>query len=206
VQGAGRILLAANNTLTQPTLLNGEGSNITLTGERAPNVFLITSSQTPYLPDTVGGPAVSGIVTEALGYEGQPELDTLIGTLPAGEFPLSIASETSPFDSVNGNFNELFLTNLSDDVFQNLVLTIDGVGTGSIVTLNPGESWTTLVPAGDTQGTISLISDGIVDQTVNTIGLGPDYIVGVSVPEPTSGVFLTGILISLLARRRRGAR
>jgi hypothetical protein len=51
--GAGRILLAANNAFSSPTLSHGEGLG-TFTGERATNSFLTSAAATPYLPDTVG--------------------------------------------------------------------------------------------------------------------------------------------------------
>jgi hypothetical protein len=190
--------LAGNNALPQPTLSNGEGLGY-FTGERAPNSFLFSNSQTPYLPDTVSGPAVLGTVTEAMGYEGQSELDSLESTLPPNQFQLSIASETSPFIG----FNELFLSDLSDQSFENLVITIDGVGTDTIVSLNPGESWTTLVPGGETQAQFSLTFDDGSSQAIDTTGLGADYIVGVTVPEPSSLFLLFGTTVVLGWRRSR---
>ena len=197
--GAGRILLAANNSFTSPTLSNGEGLG-TFTGERTTNAFLTSAAATPYLPDTLGGPAVAGLVTDAAGFEGKGSLDALKSIISG--FPLSFASIDSSFFG----FDELFVSNLSGVPIQNLGLTISGVGTTAIGTLAPGESWTTLVPDGQTQGTVAVTS-AIGGQTFDTSGLGSNVIVGV--PEPSTFILIVIGAISLLGftwgrRRQRG--
>jgi hypothetical protein len=201
---AGQILLAANNAISSPSLQNGEQFGLFL-GERAANAFLYSALATPYLPDVFGGPNVAGTVSDLFDFEGKTELTALKNALPAGLFSLAFASEDSPFIG----FDELFVCNLSDSVISGLELTIDGVGAGTVDPLAPGESWTTLVPDGGTQGIVGFGVPGSTYSIINTAGLGPDFIVGgATVPEPASlallGVGLACLLTSKCQRNNPG--
>jgi hypothetical protein len=166
--------LAANNSFTSPTLPNGERLGES-SGPQAASSFLTSAAATPYLPDTIGGPAVAGLVSESSGFEGQSQLDTLEATLPANVYPLSFAGIDSSFIG----FDELFVSNLSSNPIPGVGLTISGVGAVSIGTLSPGQSWTTLVPDGQTQGLVT-VTTSYSTQQLDTKGLGSQFILGVN--------------------------
>jgi hypothetical protein len=168
--------LAANNSLTPPTLSHGESLGI-FAGPQATNPFFFSVAATPYLPDTLGGPSVAGIVSESAGYVGQSQLDSLIATLPVGKFPVSIGSIASSFIG----YDEVFVSNLTASSISNLSLSIAGVGTSGTGTLGPGQSWTTLVPTGETQGTIRLSYN--LCQAISTAGSGSTFIAGTALPQ-----------------------
>jgi len=173
-----------------PTLSNGEGLG-TFAGERATNSFLTSVAATPYLPDTVGGPAVLGKVTDSFGFEGKAQLDTLKTTIPANN-PLSFASIDSSFVG----FDEIFISNLTNTLVQGIRVNINGIGTETISTLAPGESWTTLVPDGNSQGLVS-VSSTLGGKSFDSTGLGSNFII--AVPEPSTFVLLGIGVLSLLA-------